>query len=94
LAKISSGLKTLDFCDISRNSQSRDSMADTRAFPGGCWAEIPPEFAPDDSGLATPTACAEAEIQRTTPDAGESVHLGLSFASLGPMEKSAILGIV
>jgi len=92
LAKISSGLKTLGFCGVSINPPTHDSLADTRASPGRCRAEIPPELAPGDSGLATPTARAEPLFQTTTPDAAGPGPLGLAFASLGRMEKSAVLG--
>jgi hypothetical protein len=92
LAKISSGPKTLGLCDISKNPRRHDSLADTRASPGRCWAEIPPELAPGDPGLATPTPRAEQKLQATTPDAAGPGPLGLAFASLGRMEASAVLG--
>ena len=92
LARISFGSKTLGFCDISQNPRLHDSLADTRASPGRCRTEIPPELAPGDVGLATPAAGAEPEIQTTTPDAAGPGALGLAFASLGPMEESAVLG--
>src|ERR1035437_2282518 len=92
LAKISSGAKTLGFCGISRNPRRHDSLADPRASPSRCGAEIPPEIAPGDAGLATPTARAEPLFQATTPHAAGPGPLGFAFASLGRMEKSAVLG--
>jgi hypothetical protein len=92
LARISSGLKTLGFCRISLNPPRHDSLADSRASPSRCRAEIPSELALGDSGLATPTARAEPEIQVPTPDAAGPGPVGLAFASLGRMEESAVLG--
>ena len=92
LARISSGAKTLGFCGISRNPRPHDSLAEPCASPGRCRTEIPPELAPRDAGLATPTAGAEPEFQATTPDAAGPGPLGLAFASLGWMEESAMLG--
>src|ERR1035441_2113458 len=92
LARISSGAKTLGFCGISRNPRRHDLLADPRASPGHCRAEIPPELAPGNLSLATPTARAEPELQATPPDAAGSGPLGLAFANLGRMEESAMLG--
>ena len=92
LARISFGSKTLGFCGISRNPRRHDSLAEPRASPGRCRTEIPPELAPGVAGLATPTACAEPELQATPPDAAGPGPLGLAFAGLGRMEESAMLG--
>src|ERR1035437_10520420 len=77
LARISSGAKTLGFCGISLNPRRHDSLAEPRASPGLCRAEIPPELASGDPGLATPTPRAEPELQATTPDAAGPGPLGL-----------------
>src|ERR1035438_7646801 len=92
LARRSCGAKTLGFCGISRNPRRHDSLAEPRASPGRCRTEIPPEHAPRDAGLATPTARVEPELQATTPDAAGPGPFGLAFASLGRMEESAVLG--
>src|ERR1035441_2912092 len=92
LAKISSRPKLLGFFDISRNPRRHDSLAETRASPGRCRVEIPPGLALGDPGLATPTACAEPELQAPPPDAAGPGPLGLAFAGLGWMEESAMLG--
>ena len=92
LARISSGAKTLGFCGISRNPRPHDSLAEPCASPGRCRTEIPPELAPRDAGLATPTARVEPELQATPPDAAGPDPLGLAFAGLGRMEESAMLG--
>ena len=86
------GGKTLGSCGISRNPRHHDSLADPHASPGRCRTEIPPELAPGAADLATPTACAEPELQATPPDAAGPGSLGLAFTGLGWMAESAMLG--
>src|ERR1019366_9467241 len=80
------------FLRYSREPWRHDSLADPRASPGRCRTEIPPEHAPRDAGLATPTARVEPELQATTSDAAGPGPLGLALASLGRMDESAVLG--